>query len=142
MDGVHDLDDSEALFGIKGCAPGRLDLGADAKIFNRLVVREKHRDQAGVGSALHVVLAAQRMQSGAGTADLAGDERKRNQAARVVGAVGVLGDAHAPENDRGSSARIFARDRAQRICFDPADRCHFFRREVLDVLGSAAKPSV
>ena len=43
------------------------------------------------------------MQPGAGPADLAGDERKRNETARVVGAVGVLRYAHAPEDDRASA---------------------------------------
>ena len=89
---------------------------------DRLVVGQEHRDQAGVGGALHVVLAAQRMQPGAGTADLAGDQRQRDQAARIVGAVDVLADAHAPEDDRGARARIDPRHFAQRLGRDAADR--------------------
>ncbi len=104
MDRVHDLDHGLALLRVELDAPGLLVLAADLRILHRLVVGEEHRDQAGVGRALHVVLAAQRMQPGAGPADLAGDQRQRDQAARIVGAVGVLRDAHAPEDD-GAFAR-------------------------------------
>ncbi len=102
-------------------------------VLHRLVVGEEHRDEPGVGGALHVVLAAQRMQAGAGAADLAGDQRQRDQAARIVGAVGVLRDAHAPEDDGAFRARIGARHVAQRLGVDAADRRHLLRREVLDV---------
>ena len=101
-------------------------------IFDRLVVGEEHRDQPGVGSALHVVLAAQRMQAGAGPADLAGDQRQRDQAARIVGAVGVLRDAHAPEDDGAFGACVGARHFAQCCRLDAADRLHLLRREILD----------
>ena len=70
-----------------------------------------------------------------GRADLAADQRQRNQAARVVGAVHVLRDAHAPEDDCGTCARVAARDGAQRIRRNAADRRHLLRREILDVLG-------
>ena len=83
------------------------------RILDRLVVRIDHRDEAGVGRALNVVLAAQRMQAGARAADLAGDQRQRDQAARVVGAVDVLGNPHAPEDDRGLGGGVGARDVAQ-----------------------------
>ena len=141
VDRVHDLDHGQAALGIELHAPGLLVLGADFRILHRLVVGEEHRDQAGVGSALHVVLPAQRMQAGAGTADLAGDQRQRDQAARIVGAVGVLRHAHAPEDDGAFGAREGARDLAQRVGVDAADRRHLFRREILDVLGEASKPS-
>ena len=106
---------------------------------DRLVVRQEHRDQAGVGSALHVVLAAQRMQSGAGTADLARRQRQRDQAARIVGAMDVLADAHAPEDDRGLRARIEPRHFLQRLGRYAADRFHLLRREILDALGEFIK---
>ena len=54
--------------------PGVLVAGADLRILDRFVVGKEHRDQSGVGSALHIVLAAQRMQPSAGPADLAGDQ--------------------------------------------------------------------
>ena len=123
------------FFGSSFGAPGVLVAGADLRVLDRLVVREEHRDQAGVGSALHVVLAAQRMQPGARPADLAGDQRERDEAARIVGAVGVLRDAHAPEDDRRLGAGEFARHGAQHVGLDAADRRHLFRRIILDALG-------
>ena len=91
-----------------------------------LVVGIDHRDQAGVGGALDVVLPAQRMQAGAGPADLAGDQRQRDQAARVVGAVDVLRDAHAPEDHRrarrgrrGARPRAASRRRCRRSAPSP-----------------------
>ena len=105
------------------------------RVLHRLVVGEEHRDEPGVGGALHVVLAAQRMQAGAGAADLAADQRQRDQTARIVGAVGVLRDAHAPEDDGAFGARVGARHFAQRVGGNAADRRHLLRREVLDALG-------
>ncbi len=116
-------------------APGLFVFGDLLRILHRLVVGEEHRNEAGVGGALHVVLAAQRMQAGAGTADLAADQRQRDQTARIVGAVGVLRHAHAPEDDGAFGARVGARDFAQRVGGDAADRLHLLRREILDVLG-------
>jgi hypothetical protein len=98
-----------------------------------LVVRVHHRNQAGVRRALHVVLAAQRMQAGAGPADLAGHQRQRDQAARVVGAVDVLRDAHPPEDHRSLRGGEPARDGADRLGRDAADRRHRLRAEAFDV---------
>ena len=139
MHRVHDLHHGLAALGIERDAPGRFIFGADLGILHRLVIREEHRNEAGVGGALHVVLAAQRMQPGAGPADLAADQRQRDQAARIVGAVGVLRDAHAPEDDRAFGAREGARDLAQHVRLDAADRRHLFRRERLHALRRAAR---
>ena len=79
------------------------------RVVDALVVGVHHRDQAGVGRALHVVLAAQRVQAGARAADLAGHQRQRDQAARVVGAVHVLADAHAPQDHRALAGGVQAR---------------------------------
>ena len=106
---------------------------------DRLVVGEEHRDEAGVGGALHVVLAAQGMQAGAGTADLAADQRQRDETTRIVGAVRVLRHAHAPEDDGAFGAGVRARHLAQRIGGDAADRLHFLRREILHVFGELAR---
>ncbi len=141
VDRVHDLDDGEALLRIELGAPGVLEAGADLRVLDRLVIGEEHRDEAGVGGALHVVLAAQRMQPGAGPADLAGDQRQRDQAARIVGAVGVLRDAHAPEDDRRLCAREFARHGAQHIGLDAADRRHFLGVKSLMLSANGLKPS-
>jgi len=75
------------------------------------------------------------MQARAGPADLAANERERDQAARIVGAVGVLGDAHAPEDDRAFGAREGARHVAQHVRLDAADRRHLLGGERLHGLG-------
>ena len=61
-------------------------------------------------------LAAQRMQPGAGPADLAGQHRQRDQAARVVGAVDVLRDAHAPQDHRRRATWRTARATSRIVC--------------------------
>src|SRR6476620_9585005 len=79
------------------------------------------------------------MQAGAGSADLTGDERERDQAARIVGAVRVLRYAHAPENDCAFRARISARHLTQSVGGNAADRGHLLRREILDAFGERPK---
>ena len=140
MDRVHDLDDGFALLGRELHAPRLLIHAAGRLILHRFVIGEEHRDQAGVGRALHVVLAAQRVQPRPGPADLAGDQRQRDQAARIVGAVRMLGDAHAPEDDRTLGAGEGARNLAQRVRLDAADGRHLLRREFLDALLPGLEP--
>jgi hypothetical protein len=113
--------------------PELLEIAAQIGTADRLIIRQEHRDQPGVGGTLHVVLAAQRMQSGAGAADLPRNQRQRDQAARIVGPVDVLADAHAPEDDRGFCARIHPGDLAQGVRWNAADRRHLLRRELLDL---------
>ena len=135
MDRVHDLDHGEAALGVERGLPQRLEVLADLGVVDRLVVGVDHRDQAGVRGALDVVLAAERVQAGARPADLAGHQRQRDQAARVVGAVDVLRDAHAPEDDRRLGARVDARDVAQGRGVDAADRAPSSRAKIPDVLA-------
>src|SRR5262249_59109685 len=90
MHRLHDLDHGEAALGIKPRGPRLFDAGADLRIIDGAVVRIEHRDEAGVGGALHVVLPAHRMEPRAGTAALSADQAERANAARVVGAVHVL----------------------------------------------------
>ena len=73
---------------------------ADAGIADRRILGVNHRNQADVRRALHVVLPAQRVQPRPGMADVAAQQGQRDQATRVVGAVDVLRDPHAPENQR------------------------------------------
>ena len=129
LDGVHDLDHGEAL-GRQLNAPERLVPAADLGVLHRLVVGEHHGDQAGVGGALHVVLAAQGMQAGAGSSDLAGGQGERDQAAGVVGAVRVLGDAHAPEDDGALGAGVEPRHLADGGRGDAAHGLHGLGGEV------------
>ena len=100
-----------------------------------LVVGQEHRDQPGVRGALHVVLPAQRVEPGAGAAHVAAEQRERDQAARVVSAVDVLADAHAPEDHRRPGAREGAGDVADHVGLDATERGHLLRREALDVVA-------
>ena len=135
MHGVHDLDDGQTALVVERGLPQLLEFRADLRVLDRLVVGIEHRDQPGIGGALNVVLAAQRVEPGARSAELPGDQRQRDQAARIVGAMDVLRDAHAPEDDRAFGAGVGARDLAQRRGVDAADRRHLFRRIVADMLA-------
>ncbi len=68
------------------------------------------------------------MQARAGASDLTRRQRHRDQAARVVGAVRVLRDAHAPEDHRRARGRVAPGDVAQHRGVDAADRRHRLRR--------------
>ena len=122
-------------FGSSSRPQSRSKRGLRLRVVDALVVRIHHRDQPGVGGTLHVVLPAQRMETGARAADLAGDERERDQAARVVGAVDVLRDPHAPQDHRALRGGVEARHLADRLGRDAADRRHLLRRVLLDVLA-------
>jgi hypothetical protein len=122
--------------------PGLLEAGFGLRIVDTSGSRVHHRDQAGVRRALHVVLAAQRMQAGAGTADLARHQRQRDQAARIVGAVHVLRHAHAPQDHRALRGRVQARHVAQRLGVDAADRRHQLRAVAARLARSSSKPMV
>src|SRR6185437_8954474 len=103
--GADDLGDRQALVRVEvRGAPGLLEPGLDVRVVGLGVVRVEHRDQAHVRGALHVVLAAQRVQPRAGLADVPGDAAHGDQAAGVVGARGVLRDPHAPVDDAGLGA--------------------------------------
>ena len=130
MDGVHDLDDGEAGVRIELGLPQLLEPLPVLRCADPGVVGITHRDEAGVGGSLDVVLAAQRMEPGAGPAGLPAHQRERDQAAGVVGAVGVLRHAHAPEDDRRFGPRVRPGDRADDVGGDAADAArHGFGRE-------------
>src|SRR3954454_11086328 len=136
--GGDDLGDRQALVRVERDAPRLLEALAHAGRVDRLVVRIHHRDQAGVGRALHVVLAAQRVQSRAGPADVAGDRAHRDQAARVVGARRVLGDPHAPVDDTRVRLAPQAGDEPDRVGVDSGDLLGALRRVLLDDLRDLA----
>src|SRR5215510_788020 len=75
------------------------------------------------------------MKPGAGTSDLAADQGQRDQAARIVGAMGMLRYTHAPEDDGALGAGERARDVAQHVRLDTADRRHLLGRERLHAFG-------
>ena len=78
VSGIHDFNHGETGLGIELGVPEFLETRMCLGIIDALVIREHHRDQAGIGCALHIVLAAQRMQAGAGLADLAGHQGQRD----------------------------------------------------------------
>ena len=140
VDGVHDLHDGEA----RAAVERRLFHSASnrcraAVVVHPLVVRQHHGNEARVRRALDVVLAAQRMQPGAGAADLAGHQGQVDEAARVVGAVHVLGHAHAPEDHGGARGGIDTRHLAQHAGVDAADGRHALGAEGCEVLAQCVE---
>ena len=129
MNRVHGFHDRQARPGIQRRVPQLLEGGAVLRVAYRVVIGEHHRDQSRVRGALHVVLAAQGVQAGSRAADLARGERQRDQAARVVGAVHVLGDAHAPEDHGASGRGVGAGDVADLVRRDAAQGRHRLGRE-------------
>ena len=115
--------------------PQRLEALANLRVLDRLVIGVDHRDQTRIRGALNIVLTAQRMQPRTRPADLPGDQRKRDQAARIVGAVGVLRYAHAPKDDCRLGPGVCARDMPQGCGVDAADRRHLFRRKVANMFA-------
>ena len=77
VDRVHDLDDRQARLGVERRAPEVLEDAPRTGVVDRAIVGVDHRDQAGVGRPLDVVLAAERVQARPGPADLAGQSRAR-----------------------------------------------------------------
>src|SRR4051794_29371323 len=135
---ADDLGDRQALVRVERDAPHLLEALAHAGRVDGLVVGIHHRDQARVRGALHVVLAAQRVQAGAGPAHVAGDRAHRDQAARVVGARRVLRDAHAPVDDARVGLAPQARDEPDLVGVDARDLLRALRRVLLDDLRDLA----
>ncbi|MNM80225.1 hypothetical protein D3C81_921890 [compost metagenome] len=127
LDGLHDLHHGQARLLVQRHAPQRLEGGVGGRVIHAPVVRIHHRDQPRVGRALHVVLAAQRMQTRARPADLARHQRQRDQAARVVRAMHVLGHAHAPQDHRSLRGGVEPGHLADGFRVDAADRGHELR---------------
>src|SRR6202171_3443307 len=65
-------------------APGMLEAGADGGIFDVLEAGKLVRDRAHVAATLHVVLAAQRVESRSIPADVAGEQGEGDQSEGVV----------------------------------------------------------
>ena len=97
-DSVHNFHHGETRRGIQFGIPQFFERRTNLIIIDRLVVGHDHGNQPGIRSPLNVVLPPQRMQAGARATGLAAGQRQRNQAPGVIGTVGVLGNAHAPEN--------------------------------------------
>ena len=87
---VDDLDHGEAGFSRQRRMPQLFVLPVDLLARNVGIIRIKHRNETRIGSALHIVLSPQRVQSGARPAHLPAHQRKGNEATRIVGPVYVL----------------------------------------------------
>ena len=97
-------------------APGLLVLGARRVVaLDVLEARQLVRDRAHVAAALHVVLAAQRVEARAVAADVAGQQRQVDQAEDVVDRVVMLGDAERPADHRAVGVRVGVRRLADQI---------------------------
>ena len=127
LDGVHNLHHGQPRLRVQFGAPEFFESGSQLGIPDRLVIRQYHWDQAGIGGALHIVLPPQRVQAGSGPAGVAACERQGNQASGVVGAVHVLGDAHAPENHRFISLGVGSGHFTNGVGLNAADRAHHLR---------------
>jgi hypothetical protein len=84
-------------------APGRLELGQRV-VDIMLIAGQVRRNAPRVATALHVVLAAQRRDAAAGASHLSRHEGEIQERVRVVDAVDVLGDPHAPD-EAGATKR-------------------------------------
>jgi len=102
---------------------------------DRLIIRQEHRDQAGVRGALHVVLAPQRIASrcrGRPTWPVISASAIRQRALSVPWTCWLM--PHAPEDDRGFRTRgRCGRPHANVSAADAADRRHLLGREVDDL---------
>ena len=128
--GVHDLHHREARVRGQLLPPGFFEFLADGWVLNGLVIGVDHGDQAGIAGALHVVLAAQGMQPGACFAHVPRHQGQGDEAAGIVGAVGMLGDAHAPVDDGVLRRAEGLGDQANRFGVHAADLCDAFGRVV------------
>ena len=82
-------------------APGLLHLLAVVGVGDRLIPGEDVGQAAHIAGALDVVLAAQGVDAAAVDADIAAEHGQVGQGLDVVGAHGVLGNAHAVDDGAG-----------------------------------------
>ncbi len=90
-------------------APGLLKFAAQFVVFHVLKTGQAVGDRAHVAAALHVVLAAQRIEAAAVAAHVAGEQREIDQREHIVDGVVMLGDAERPAEFRARGFRIGVR---------------------------------
>ena len=130
---VHDLYHGVTRLLVKRRVPKLFKPIVSLWIGNALVVGEHHGNEAGIAGPLHIVLTTQWMQTRTRLANLTGDRDQGNEAARVVSAVHVLADAHAPQNHRAFAGGKFTRHLAQRFCGHATNGRHGFGAVALDI---------
>ena len=102
--GVEHVRDPQPRLGLEGPAPQRLVERRDGVVGDVPVAGQLVGERAHVARALHVVLAAQRVDADAFVADVAGGHREVGHAHDHGRALAVLGDAEAVV-DRGVATR-------------------------------------
>ena len=113
--------------------PGGLEARARlVVVLDVLEARQLVGDRAHVAAALHVVLAAQRVQARAVAADVAGQQREVDQRQDVVDRGHVLGDAERPAEDRPVGARVRVRELADDLRGHAGDALALLERPRLD----------
>ncbi len=90
-----------------------------------------HDDQI---SGMYIILPAQRMQARSRPTDLAGNQRQGDQASRIIRAMYMLGNPHAPENYRRFRGCKRPRHGTQCLGINTAYCLHLFRRKILYML--------
>src|SRR5262249_14819110 len=131
---VDDLDDCQTRIRIEFDPPELFKMRTDRIVLHALIVRKDHRYEPGVGCALDVVLAAQGMKARPWASHLAAHQGKRDEAARIIRAMHVLRNAHAPEDHRAACRAKGPRDLADGGGVDPANPRHLFWREILHMV--------
>ncbi len=117
-------------------APGGLEAGARLGVaLDVLEARQLVRDRAHVAAALHVVLAAQRVEARAPAADVAAEQGEVDQREHVVDADVVLGDAERPADHRPVGTREGVRGVADHVGRHAGDALALGERVRLDVRG-------
>ena len=108
-------------------APGFFHFLAHGRVGHRLVAGEDIGQAAHVAGALHVVLAPQGVDPAARDAQVAAEHGQVGQGLDIVGAGGVLGDAHAVEDAGRSGAwRTSGPPRSDLLGRDAGDLFHIF----------------
>ena len=114
-------------------APRALELRAGLLVgLDVLEAGEAVRDRAHVAAALHVVLAAQRVEPRAVAADVAGQQREVDEREDVVDRVVVLGDAERPADLRAVGPGVGVRDLLDDVRRDAGELLAALERVGLD----------
>jgi hypothetical protein len=111
--GIEHVGDAQARLGLDAHAPVALEQLARRRVRNMAVARQFVREAAHVAGALHVVLAAQRIDADALAADVAGGHGEVGDGDHRRRALRMLGDAQAVVDRRIAARGVQARRGAQ-----------------------------
>src|SRR5262249_36733799 len=112
--------------------PRLFKLASRRVVVDSLITRIVPRHCARIRCALHVVLPAQRIESRALAAYVAGEQCEMDKGHSVVGAVRVLGNTEGPVNRCVLCRRIHPRRLNDEASVDAGNRLSIFRRELFD----------